>query len=283
MYRTRLLKVLLFIVYVRPSLAMLEERFERLPAGDRQDVLNEKLYCAVRNGKSAQARKLKEGYGADPDAQLTMLGGRTALHAAVSGGAEMVRLLSDEFYADPLVGDEAGELPLHLAAQDGDESVVKELCEAHVRRGCSVDDTGGCGKTPLYMASAWGNEPAVRCLLYAGADSNWSTDDLYPEAYFTPLMVAAYRLCLGVVRLLLEPYLYVDVSAQNGEGRTALEIAQAVNVEPCRRKRSWSSCCTACEFRVARKQAIVDLLDTATHQYDEREAGPRLYELRPAC
>lgn len=58
--------------------------------------------------------------------------------------------------------------PLHLAAMNGDVSVVKLL----LQHGAKVDADDGSGQTPLFLAANWSRYDAVELLIEHGANVN---------------------------------------------------------------------------------------------------------------
>ncbi|KAM3310383.1 hypothetical protein ACQJBY_031214 [Aegilops geniculata] len=90
--------------------------------------------------------------------------------------------------ADPNKIDGTGFAPLHCAAKNGHECVLRLL----LSRGASVDIDGAHG-TPLHTASYYGNAGALKILLDHHADPNRVS-----EVSCTPLLMALNSTKLGV-------------------------------------------------------------------------------------
>lgn len=88
-----------------------------------------------------------------------------------------------------------GRLPVHIAAINNDEVVLRTLLKEIPT---TVDATDKRGRTPLMIASEKSHEAIVRALLEAGADVNKAD-----EKDWTPLSIAAYYGHEVVVRALL--------------------------------------------------------------------------------
>lgn len=104
---------------------------------------------------------------------------------------------------------------LHHAARSGDlASLRAHLCDA------APHDRDPEGATPLHLAVQFGQAPAVRLLLEAGASANARRG-----RWLRPLHVAAAQGDLASVHALLDHG--ADVDATDGAGFTALHTAAA--------------------------------------------------------
>ncbi|KAL8795430.1 MAG: hypothetical protein Q9195_002019 [Heterodermia aff. obscurata] len=160
---------------------------------------------AIRNGSGAAAQVLLE-YGANFD-EINVLTGRTALH---------------------------------LAAKDGDESLIEFL----LSKGASVSSGCNVGETPLHLAAMGGHKGATSLLLQAVRDSGSNRDHLVktqgenanvqellrnaidePDFQGRTVLMLAGETYWGLIDMLLEhradPYI-LDL-----QGRTCLHHAAA--------------------------------------------------------
>eukprot|EP00982_Pelagococcus_subviridis_P015521 31407-Pelagococcus_subviridis.AAC.5 len=90
------------------------------------------------------------------------------LHKAASNGHEAVVRALIEAGADVNKANDNGTTPLFIAAQKGHEAVVKALMEA----GAVVNKADNHGGTPLHGTARNGHEAVVKALVDAGADVN---------------------------------------------------------------------------------------------------------------
>ncbi|KPA37290.1 hypothetical protein FLAG1_09900 [Fusarium langsethiae] len=122
------------------------------------------LQAALRIGKR-EVVKLLLDKGADINAQ----GGRydNALQAALRGDqGQVVKLLLHVASVDPNRQDIDGQTPLWVAAEKGNEVIVKQL----LANGANIESRDKSGQTLLSWAAKYGNEAIVRLLLKKGAD-----------------------------------------------------------------------------------------------------------------
>ncbi|CCT63193.1 related to heterokaryon incompatibility protein [Fusarium fujikuroi IMI 58289] len=128
------------------------------------------LLLAVEQGHMEVVKtllKASENHVDDADKQ-----NRTPLHAATYlGNQDMVKALL-EGKANPLMKDDRQRLALLLAAENGDEAIVRLLLESHNH---PPDESQECkdqdGRTPLLLAVANGHRAVVERLLeHFGAD-----------------------------------------------------------------------------------------------------------------
>lgn len=166
--------------------------------------------------------------GADVNARnidaLGYYGGWTPLHMAVHEGniPAVERLLAAG--ADVMIGDAAGNTPLHLAE---DAALIKQLLAA----GAAVNARNADGWTPLHsLVGQYGRKmeiygspfkaSAIRALLAGGANIN-ATDGTGR----TPLHVAQASRRLQAFRVLVAAG--ADLEMQDSQGRTPLLAAAA--------------------------------------------------------
>lgn len=112
--------------------------------------------------------------------------------------------------------DEAGGLPLVLAAAAGQDTLLREL----LQRGAAVDAQGEGGHTALSVAAWLGWRSSVRLLLRAGADAARLT-----SGGQTALHLAALAGHVGVVEDLLRAG--VPIELLNRQRESALDVAAA--------------------------------------------------------
>jgi len=103
------------------------------------------------------------GHGAK--VALVCLNGETAMHRVANVGLEAMMLLLEKG-ASVSDKSEDGSTPLHFAALQSNEEVVRKLVE----HGAEVSAENGYGYTPLHMAVIGGNEAVVQLLVHAGAE-----------------------------------------------------------------------------------------------------------------
>jgi ankyrin repeat protein len=114
----------------------------------------------------------------------------------------------------PMSADIFGQTPLHYAAQNEHEAVVKVLLEKRA----DINTASKDGWTPLYMASKEGHIEVVKLLLEKGADINTATNNGW-----TPLFIASQNGHAEVVKLLLEKG--VNIYTASKDGWTPLYLA----------------------------------------------------------
>ncbi|KAL8786267.1 MAG: hypothetical protein Q9213_002862 [Squamulea squamosa] len=157
--------------------------------------------------------------------------GQTALFHAV----KQKKLAHVDFLlgcgADYTISEHAGNNPLHRACQDGNEQICKKLIDHAQQKSenkpfqefLNLRNDEGC--TALYLAVYKQRVSVVQLLLREGADHTIANND-----NTTPLHVAAWRGCEGIVVLLLQksfqeldPAQYrAFINRRNVEGVTAL-------------------------------------------------------------
>ncbi|HEX6735778.1 MAG TPA: ankyrin repeat domain-containing protein [Azonexus sp.] len=121
--------------------------------------------------------------------------------------------------AEPGAG--AGELPVHIAARQGDGPSVSRLLAADpsLREARTL-----LGSTPLHLAAMNPDPTAMAALLAAGADPNARDGD-----GSTPLHMAAYASRAPYVKKLLEAG--ADPLIKNNGGRDAAAMARKVKAD----------------------------------------------------
>ena len=148
--------------------------------------------------------------------------GLSNLHlAAITGNTAIVqKLLMEGHVVDVDTKDGINRTPLHWAALQGHEPVVRSLLE----RGADVDIKDEEGWTALFQAAGNGHLPVVQLLLEKGAEV-----DVKNENGHTALHEAAGGRHAAVVRLLLDRGFDVDV--KDSHGFTALLAAAMFGYE----------------------------------------------------
>ena len=131
---------------------------------------------------------------------------RTATESEVQG------FLKRGAYID--AQDEAGRMPLHLAAIHSSPATIKVLLKA----GSQIEGLGYYGGTPLLDAADWGTAKNVKVLIEAGADTEASRFE-----GSTALHGAASRETPEYIGLLLEAG--ADIEVRNDNGHTPLHVA----------------------------------------------------------
>lgn len=138
--------------------------------------------------------------------------GRTALSLAAENGQEaMVKILLE----NGAELDSNGQAVLWWAARYGHDKVVKLLLD----KGAKTDSTDDCGQTPLSAAAQKGHEMVVKLLLENGADVNSKV--AYGK---TALSFAAAEGHITILKLLIENGAKLD--NQFHSGKTALSLAR---------------------------------------------------------
>ncbi len=206
---------------------------------DRQDGdKRTALHYAVANGYTAIAEQLIDAganvnagtrKGATPLHYAAGNGHRHTVELLIDNGADLGNKTSRKWEASPPGSSlprfinrqelEPGITPLHIAAKQGFEKVVKNLID----QGAAVNARSQLGRTPLFVAVEEGEVAAVRQLLERGADPDVATT--FAEGKRTPLHAAAYS--QEMTRLLLEHG--VDPNAQDRWGVTPLVKAARIS------------------------------------------------------
>lgn len=111
---------------------------------------------------------------------------------------------------------EVGFRPLHFAAREGHEPVVRLLLDMEAEPGPAARN----GETPLSLAVQGGHLAIARQLLRAGGDARGGE----PPGGRTPLMTAAAEGDSLMIRLLLD--FGADPRTRDAEGKTAADYAR---------------------------------------------------------
>lgn len=101
--------------------------------------------------------------------------GQCAIHLAAERGNEVIMKHLLERGANTILQDSDGQTALHWAARGGSVNVLALLLR---RTECkdNIDGRDGQGQTALHIAAEYGNAEAVKRLLVAGADPNIQRD-----------------------------------------------------------------------------------------------------------
>jgi ankyrin repeat protein len=176
-----------------PGLILAALLIAAIPA--RGSAMQSPVADAAMRGEIETVRSLlKEG----GDANAAQGDGMTALHwAAMSGNAEMVKLLAVGGANLEAVTRNGSYTALHLASKGGHAGAVRALLEAGANAR-AVTSTGSV--TALHFAAAAGNTEALTALLDKGADVN-ARESAWGQ---TSLMFAAAYNRLPALKLLLK-------------------------------------------------------------------------------
>lgn len=198
-----------------PIVAILLERGAKDEAAPPFTPLSKELPEPHHVASTGNGEKLRALLATDPDTIRRRDDRRqTPLHcAAANGHQDLVRLLLDAG-ALPNVIAEDGATPLHRAASAGHRAVVELLVE----RGADPKRTNFRGETPLFAACATDDAELVTRLLNGGSPVN-----ICSAGRTTPLHAAVERGHTAVVRVLLAHG--AETATQNYWGGTALHIA----------------------------------------------------------
>jgi ankyrin repeat protein len=141
--------------------------------------------------------------------------GNTALHmASEAGHMSVVKYLVERQGEDMDCLNSGKETPMHLAARNGREYLIKVFIE----NGANINVTSGNGDTCLHLACENGHYKTMLYLLGRGATVN-----AVNSAHKTPLHIAASQGHTQIVQLLLLHN--ADVSLRDKDGFTALLAA----------------------------------------------------------
>lgn len=137
------------------------------------------------------------------------------LYAVWKGDSMMVDFLL-EHDADPMIQNQDGHTPLHIAAQRGFDSVVSVL----LTRRADPNATGPDALTPLHYAVHENKKTVVLTLLNHPEGANINARNEHGE---TALHYAAQSGNIAIAEMLLDRK--ADTGVENSGGRTALETA----------------------------------------------------------
>ena len=181
------------------------------------------LHYAVRHLQESTARLLLDHRAA---VNAKNRHGSTALHMTALAGVDskednVARTAITKLLlvagADPIVADEAGIVPLHLAAAKGRTPMLDLLLATRAELGAHDKH----GRTALHFAALANHQAIIEKLLEGGAEVN-AADKLGDTA----LHAAARRFRKEAAELLLAAG--AEVNAKNAEGMTSLHLLEAV-------------------------------------------------------
>jgi ankyrin repeat protein len=113
--------------------------------------------------------------------------------------------------------------PLHQAARQGDEAVVRELLDASPEAALVQID----GLLPLHYAACYGHEAATRLLVHAYPHTASVTD----AAGDTPLHYATFRGKVAILNLLLDAHPHAAMVKTTNSGNLPLHFAATMGCE----------------------------------------------------
>jgi ankyrin len=170
---------------------------------------------AVERGNTAAVKELLQSLSVPlNEDEVARMG--LPLHSAIRNRHEDVFGALIDRGLDPGVRDEAGNTPLHVAAEFNAPRVVDLLLENHK---CDPNVENEASATPLHLASKEGHSGIVRTLLKFSADK-----DKRDSENLTPVWLASYYGHVKVVEDLVAMPL-PEVKSVNHLGWTALHAA----------------------------------------------------------
>ncbi len=178
-----------------------------------------KLFSSAKNGDLEAVKYLVERAEVDVNAQ-DMFEFTSLMFAAASGHLDVVKYLVKEAKVDVNAGNEFGNTPLIFAAEDGHLDVVKYLVKEAKANVNAKNEFGG---TALMFAAKNGHLGIVKCLVEAKADVNARSNGRRFEET-TALISAIYKVHLDVVKYLVKEG-NTDVNTQDRKGNTPLMLA----------------------------------------------------------
>lgn len=117
---------------------------------------------------------------------------RALLRAAFRGDFEMCKLLID-YGADYNAPDINGFTPLHVAAQEGHNTVIMLLCQ---QPSINIEARNRDGTTPYILASQDGRVEVIKILTKFGANPNHSTIQGWTPLHFATSVSVARSISL---------------------------------------------------------------------------------------
>ncbi len=147
-------------------------------------------------------------------------GNTPLIFAAENGHLDVVKYLVKEAKANVNAKNEFGETALMFAAKNGHLNVVKYLVK---EAKANVNARNDCEDTPLIFAAEKGHLGIVKCLVEAKADVNARSNGRRFEET-TALISAIYKAHLDVVKYLVKEG-NTDVNTQDRKGNTPLMLA----------------------------------------------------------
>lgn len=142
--------------------------------------------------------------------------GQTALVLAILAKNVRLAKVLIEQGSDPLVVDETGSTPLHVASFVGDVSIIKKLLSGTT---AGIDQEDSSGQTPLFFACEQGWTDAVKYLISRGADPKHIEGEGRTTLHFATLGGHSV-LCEYLMRAC-----NVDPNTADQGGRTSLHTA----------------------------------------------------------
>ena len=155
----------------------------------------------------------------DVNINCKMKGGWTPLLLAVCYNRfELVEKMIEKFKADPNLPNDDGKTPMHIAASNGYNEVLRILLKYDVDINCKMKG----GWTPLLLAVSNNRFGLVNEMIELGADPNLPNDDGR-----TPVYIAASKGYSKIINILLK--YGVDINCKMKGGWTPLLVAVSNN------------------------------------------------------
>jgi ankyrin repeat protein len=146
---------------------------------------------------------------------------REFVDAAYSGDSKTVKAMLAA--GMPVDARDRGTTSILVAASQGHTRIVQTL----LRAGANPNAADADGLSLLVQAIRSESQSVVRALVAAGADVNCA--ETHEGSLETPLMTAALRGDLALVRLLAEAG--ASINARSAKGLSALDLARASHLE----------------------------------------------------
>ena len=199
---------------------------ECLSAGINPNTTNEEnktalMYAAEKN--HPEAVKLLIASGADIEAchyRATAL-----VYAVHNGNTACVKMLLNAGANVHICLRFNGEQGILHLVRNEDPEILRMLIQA----GAPLNQTDDGGSTRLGWAASEGNSTFVTILLDAGANPNCANHSLFGSGPITPLMNAARKGFVDIIKALLSAK--ADINLKDKDGKTALDYAATEEIK----------------------------------------------------